>query len=176
MRIFLMASLVFYSINARAQSIPAITGSNFKSSEAKIFLDHQNKVRAEVGVGKLSWSSSLSNYAQAWANELADKKCKIKHSECRDETGRVLGENIFWGSSSAVYVTLDASKAWYEEKADYNGARIGETRGKQVGHYTQMVWSSTREVGAGVAFCPSGAIIVVASYHPAGNMVGSVPY
>jgi len=55
-------------------------------------------------------------------------------------------------------------------------ARIGETRGKMVGHYTQMVWSSTREVGAGVAHCPSGAIIVVASYHPAGNMVGSVPY
>jgi hypothetical protein len=176
MRIFLMALLVFYSINASAQSIPAITRSNFKASEAKIFLDHHNKVRAEVGVDKLSWSSSLSNYAQSWANQLADKKCKIKHSECRDETGTVLGENIFWGSSSAVYGTLDASKSWYEEKADYNGARIGETRGKMVGHYTQMVWSSTREVGAGVAHCPSGAIIVVASYHPAGNMVGSVPY
>ncbi len=46
MRIFLMASLVFYSINASAQSIPAITGSSFKASEAKIFLDHHNKVRA----------------------------------------------------------------------------------------------------------------------------------
>jgi uncharacterized protein YkwD len=145
-------------------------------AEAKIFLDHHNKVRAEVGVGKLAWSSSLSNYAQSWANELADKKCKMKHSECRDETGRVLGENIFWGSSSAVYGTLDASKFWYEEKADYNGERIGETRGKKVGHYTQMVWKYTREVGAGVAYCPSGAIIVVASYHPAGNIVGSVPY
>ncbi len=176
MRIFLMALLVFYSINARAQSIPANTGSNFKASEAKIFLDHHNKVRAEVGVGKLTWSSTLSNYAQSWANELAAKKCKIKHSECRDESGRVLGENIFWGSSSEVYGTLDASTSWYEEKADYNGARIGETKGKKVGHYTQMVWSTTREVGAGVAYCPGGEIIVVANYHPAGNMVGSVPY
>lgn len=176
MRIFLMASLVFYCINASAQSTTANTGSNFKASEAKIFLDHHNKVRAQVGVGKLTWSSSLSNYAQSWANQLADKKCKMKHSECKDETGRVLGENIFWGSSSEFYGTLDASKAWYEEKADYNGERIGETRGKKVGHYTQMVWRETREVGAGVAYCPSGAIIVVASYHPAGNMVGSVPY
>jgi pathogenesis-related protein 1 len=176
MQTFLMASLVFCCLNTKAQTIPANTGSNFKASEAKIFLDHHNKVRAEVGVGKLTWSSSLSNYAQSWANQLADKKCKMKHSECRDETGRVLGENIFWGSSSAVYGTLDASKSWYEEKADYNGERIGETRGKKVGHYTQMVWKYTREVGAGVAYCPSGAIIVVASYHPAGNIVGSVPY
>lgn len=176
MRIFLTASLIFYCVNASAQSIPAKTGSNFKASEAKTFLDHHNKVRAQVGVGKLTWSSSLSDYAQSWANQLADKKCKMKHSERVDETGRVLGENIFWGSSSAVYGTLDASKSWYEEKADYNGEPIGETRGKKVGHYTQMVWNSTREVGAGVAFCPSGAIIVVASYHPAGNIVGSVPY
>jgi len=176
MRIFLMASLVFYFVNAKAQSIPANTGSNFKASDAKIFLDHHNKVRAEVGVGKLSWSSELSNYAQSWANELAAKKCKIKHSECVDANGRVLGENIFWGSSYAFYGTLDASTSWYEEKADYKGAPIGETRGKKVGHYTQMVWNSTREVGAGVAYCPNGGIIVVASYHPAGNIVGSVPY
>jgi len=176
MRIFLMASLVFCCVNSKAQSIPTNTGSNFKASDAKIFLDHHNKVRAQVGVGKLTWSSSLSNYAQSWANELAAKKCKIKHSECRDETGRVLGENIFWGSSSTFYGTLDASKSWYEEKADYNGKPIEATRGKMVGHYTQMVWKYTREVGAGVAYCPSGAIIVVASYYPAGNIVGSVPY
>ena len=176
MRILLMISLVFYFFNAAAQSIPANTGSKFKASEVKIFLDHHNKVRAQVGVGKLTWSSSLSNYAQSWANEIADKKCKMKHSECRDETGRVLGENIFWGSSSKFYGTLDASKSWYREKADYNGKPIGENRGKMVGHYTQMVWKYTREVGAGVAYCPGGGIIVVASYHPAGNIVGSVPY
>ena len=176
MRIFLMASLVFCCVNTKAQTIPANTGSNFKASDAKTFLDDHNKVRAQVGVGKLTWSNSLSNYAQSWANQLADKKCKIKHSECADESGRILGENIFRGSSSEFYSTLDASKSWFEEKADYNGEPIEATRRKMVGHYTQMVWSSTREVGAGVAYCPSGAIIVVASYHPAGNIVGSVPY
>jgi hypothetical protein len=39
MRILLMISLVFYFINAEAQSIPANTGSKFKASEAKILLD-----------------------------------------------------------------------------------------------------------------------------------------
>lgn len=176
MRIIFMSMLLVFATASNAQYIPANTGSNFKASDAKIFLDHHNKVRAEVGVGKLNWSSELSNYAQSWANELADKKCKIKHSDCVDTKGRVLGENIFWGSSYAFYGTLDASTSWYEEKADYNGKPIGENRGKMIGHYTQMVWKSTREMGAGVAYCPSGAIIVVASYHPAGNIVGSVPY
>jgi pathogenesis-related protein 1 len=160
MRIIFMSMLLVFATASNAQYISANTGSNFKASDAKIFLDHHNKVRAEVGVGKLNWSSELSNYAQSWANT----------------KGRVLGENIFWGSSYAFYGTLDASTSWYEEKADYNGKPIGENRGKMIGHYTQMVWKSTREMGAGVAYCPSGAIIVVASYHPAGNIVGSVPY
>lgn len=176
MRIFFISVIMLFALGSKAQTIPAETGSNFKASEAKLFLDHHNKVRAEVGVGKLTWSTSLSTYAQSWANELAAKKCKMKHSECTDETGRILGENIFWGSSSTFYGTLDASKSWYKEKADYNGEPIGETRGKKVGHYTQMVWNYTREVGAGVAYCAGGGIVVVASYHPAGNIIGSVPY
>lgn len=150
----LMASLVFYFVNAKAQSIPANTGSNFKASDAKIFSNHHNKVRAEVGVGKLSWSSSLSNYAQSWANELAAKKCKMKHSNCVDTNGRELGENIFWGSSSAVYGTLDASTSWYEEKADYNGKPIGENRGKMVGHYTQMGWGIRVKWEQGLPIAP----------------------
>lgn len=176
MRIIFIAMLLCFATASNAQSIPANTGSKIKAADAKIFLDHHNKVRAEVGVGKLNWSSELSNYAQSWANELAAKKCKIKHSECVDPNGRVLGENIFWGSSSTLYGTLDASMGWYEEKSDYNGKPIGENRGKMVGHYTQMVWRYTREVGAGVAYCPGGGIVVVASYHPAGNLIGSVPY
>jgi hypothetical protein len=42
MRIVLMASLVFYFFNASAQSIPANTGSKFRASDAKTFLDHHN--------------------------------------------------------------------------------------------------------------------------------------
>lgn len=176
MRINFMVLLLFFAFSSYAQSIPANTGSNIKTTDANKLLNHHNKVRAEVGVGKLSWSTSLSSYAQSWADELASKKCKIKHSDCKDETGKTLGENIFWGSSSSIYGPLDASMSWYEEKSGYKGKPIGEDRGKMIGHYTQMVWRNTKEVGAGVAYCPGGEIVVVASYHPAGNFIGERPY
>jgi hypothetical protein len=44
-----------------------------------------------------------------------------------------------------------------------------------VGHYTQMVWRETREVGIGMAQSKHG-LYVVARYSPAGNIVGEKPY
>jgi hypothetical protein len=39
-----------------------------------------------------------------------------------------------------------------------------------------MVWKGTREMGLGVAYTKKGGIIVVASYYPAGNVIGELPY
>jgi pathogenesis-related protein 1 len=44
------------------------------------------------------------------------------------------------------------------------------------GHYTQLVWQSTREVGCAMAVCGDKAQIWVCTYHPAGNFVGQKPY
>ena len=41
------------------------------------------------------------------------------------------------------------------------------------GHFTQVVWKGSKELGVGRAVTPDGKIIVVANYRPAGNMVGS---
>ncbi|MEI6088085.1 MAG: CAP domain-containing protein [Bacteroidota bacterium] len=48
--------------------------------------------------------------------------------------------------------------------------------GTTSGHYTQMVWKNTKEVGVGVSTCPNGAIIIVANYFPAGNYMRQFPY
>lgn len=89
--------------------------------------------------------------------------------------GRSLGENIFWGSSSDAYSPLDASGSWYEEKQQYRFGPISNVS-DGTGHYTQMVWKDTREMGLGVAYTKKGGIIVVASYYPAGNVIGQLPY
>jgi pathogenesis-related protein 1 len=44
------------------------------------------------------------------------------------------------------------------------------------GHYTQMVWRSTTQVGMGQASCPGGALVIVAEYNPPGNYIGQKPY
>ena len=117
MRISIFLSLLLLANFTKAQQIPQVTGSAVNAADAKKFLAHHNKVRAEVGVGELKWSAKLSTYAQAWADNLAaTNKCKLKHSECVDKDGTSLGENLFWGSSSDAYAVVDGSYSWYEEK------------------------------------------------------------
>jgi uncharacterized protein YkwD len=86
MRISIFLFLLLLANFTKAQQIPQITGSAVNGVDAKKFLAHHNKVRAEVGVGELKWSAKLSTYAQAWADKLASSNnCKLKHSECIDK-------------------------------------------------------------------------------------------
>jgi hypothetical protein len=39
-----------------------------------------------------------------------------------------------------------------------------------------MVWKNSKEMGLGIATCPTGEVIIVANYNPAGNYVGQYPY
>ena len=167
--------LIFlFLLTASIFKIQAQTAAKNKLAFQQV-LDHHNKVRKEVGVPPLQMSSSLSAYAQQWAEHLAKDGSRIYHSDCEHPDGRSLGENIFWGSSS-VFDPVDASNSWYEEKKDYQYAPVGSAINKGVGHYTQMVWKYTKEMGLGIAYTQKGGIIVVASYYPAGNIIGSYPY
>lgn len=138
-------------------------------------LDHHNNIRKLVKVPPLQYSASLSAYAQQWAEHLASRGSRIYHSDCVHPDGRNLGENIFWGSSFDAYSPLDASGSWYEEKQQYRYRPISNIS-DGTGHYTQMVLKETREMGLGVAYTKKGGIIVVASYYPAGNVIGQLPY
>tara|TARA_B110000263_G_scaffold15668_1_gene12688 strand:- start:1916 stop:2173 length:258 start_codon:yes stop_codon:yes gene_type:complete len=72
----------------------------------------------------------------------------------------------------------EGSTAWYNEIADYTYSVIGSTENANVviGHYTQMIWSTTTEVGIAKARSTSGKEYVVARYSPPGNMGGQYPY
>lgn len=145
-------------------------------SDADRILDMHNKARKEVGVPPLVWSKTLSTYAQHWANYLSAKP-KIFHSKCVDFTGRPVGENIYWSSSYDIHNTTDAFNAWYSEKNNYSYSKVKARSGKNmVGHYTQIVWRYTKEVGMGIAKTPSGGLVVVTSYFPAGNVIDEYPY
>ncbi len=128
-----------------------------------------NRWRAEVGVPNLTWSDSLAAGAQEWANQLAAQGGNLVHSSGN------YGENLFGGGGKAWGPT-DAVNSWGSEKQLYNGDPINDTNYMQVGHYTQMVWRSTTEVGCGVATSAEGNTVWVCRYSPPGNMQGEKPF
>ena len=163
---FIVMALLFASSYSYAQNINDETGSRISAPDAQKVLDHHNLVRKEVGVPALTWSKELAAFAQQWADHLASTNT-FAH-----RPNNQYGENIFMGSGS--YTALDASLSWYDEKKDYTYSKLSS--GGSTGHYTQMIWKNTTQIGVGVAIGANGDIYVVANYSPAGNYIGEFPY
>jgi hypothetical protein len=125
----------------------------------------------------LSWSPSLAAVAEAWAEHLAGTGCELVHSN------NAYGENLFWGTGLA-WTPQQVVAYWASEEACYTYGRFlwddectsdcDDSGG--CGHYTQIVWRDTTQVGCGMAECPSGAEIWCCNYDPPGNFIGEYPY
>ena len=66
-----------------------------------------------------------------------------------------------------------AAEMWYEEIKDYRFNNPGF--GSKTGHFTQVIWVGSREIGLAKATSSNGAQYVVARYFPAGNVIGHFP-
>jgi len=142
--------------------------------DIEVLLREHNRVRADVGVGKLTWSKELNRYAQAWADHLAATTCQMKHRPHEGTWKQRYGENLFIGTAG-YYSVREAVLAWESEKSDYRyGVFSGKSR-KPIGHYTQVIWKGSTKVGCGQALC-NGNLIVACNYDPPGNYIGEKPY
>lgn len=134
-----------------------------------------NQVRSEVGVGPITWSDNLAEYATEWANYLATKGgCKLTHRPLKGKWKQRYGENLFMGSFTALNVT-DAVKTWYGEKKKYNGKPLDRSNALLASHYTQLVWRKTRKLGCAQVTCQK-RLIIVCNYDPPGNHLGEKPF
>jgi len=164
-------------------ALPA-TAAHAEKIDAAAFLSAHNKWRAEAGLTeKLSYSPALAASAQTWANHLKQTNaCQMYHSE---SNGRY-GENLYWtsaliwpdGRSEKLKVTAaQVVDSWGSEKADYDYTSNQCAAGKICGHYTQIVWRTTKTVGCGMAVCEdTHEQVWVCRYQPAGNWLGEKPY
>ena len=79
------------------------------------------------------------------------------------------GENLYYCySSNSICVTGEAaSQAWYDEVKDYDYSNPGFS--STTGHFTQLVWKDTEEIGCGAACNSNNKCYVTCNYYPPGN-------
>ncbi|WP_303903212.1 CAP domain-containing protein [Thiohalomonas denitrificans] len=143
-------------------------------------LSEHNAIRSQHELPPLRWSPSLAEDAAAWADHLAEQEsCRMVHGE----SGQ--GENLFWASprrwsdGRTVIQPIEPEEVvqhWAAEQAFYDYATNTCRSGEQCGHYTQIVWEETEEVGCAKRICPDQSQLWVCRYHPPGNVVGRKPY
>ena len=138
-------------------------------------VERHNYWREKVGVPPLKWSTKLARVAQKWANHLAEQGCKMYHSPRNKgrKYGNIYGENLYW-SNGVENTSSSAVDAWASE-IQYFNETTGKCKGGICGHYTQLVWRNTTQVGCAMAIC-GHTEIWVCNYNPSGNWKGQRPY
>jgi uncharacterized protein YkwD len=134
-------------------------GSDLSSQEVRQLVDLHNRIRADVGVGPVSWSNKLATYAQQWADRLASTGCELEHRPPSGEWKQVYGENLFMGTAGR-YGVVDAVKSWESEKQHYRGQPLGLSNSADIGHYTQMVWRHSKQIGCAKAECNGNLMVI----------------
>jgi hypothetical protein len=165
-KVVLVAALI--AANGRAS---AGTAELAAEMPARMLAAH-NKVRAQAGVPPLAWDRGLGDAAANYAVYLAVTN-SFQHSEPSHRAGA--GENLWMGTRGAF--TFEAMvDGWSSERKDFvPGVFPAVSRGgswEKVGHYTQMVWPTTRRVGCAVASNATRDYLVC-RYSPAGTVMGS---
>ncbi|XP_021922709.1 uncharacterized protein LOC110831246 isoform X1 [Zootermopsis nevadensis] len=134
-------------------------------------LNWHNVYRQRHGAPPLTLCPQLCALAQSWANHLAH----INTFYYRNN--RDVGQNLFCRPTNSIQTDVtgqEVASYWYSAVRQYNYTKEPDVLHANVnaGHFTQLVWVSTRHFGVGKARSRSGKVMVVAHYRPPGNISG----
>ena len=150
----------------QTSSVPAI---KLEPSEKRI-LDAHNAERARYGYQPLKWNPALESTATAYANRLAQIG-QLVHAS-REGRG-IERENVNQGMLG--WNTDQMLDNWLRERQYFIPGIFPDvsTTGNwyEVGHYSQMIWPETTDLGCGMA-AGSGSQWLVCRYSPGGNKDG----
>lgn len=138
-----------------------------------------NAERAKLGLHPLKWNPQLAERARAWAEELT-RMDGLEHADDADYADGDMfdGENL-WRGTKGAYTPEDMVGLWLDERKIFvNGPfprNATNGRWREVSHYTQIVWRTTREMGCAIADQGQDEILVC-RYAEGGNVIGEWPY
>lgn len=134
------------------------------------FLDAHNRARLFFKEKPFTWKNSLARIAEKWADKLSLPCKNIEHSR------GPYGENIFLGRGRRWRAT-DAVQDWADERFAYNAKSFTCVGNKMCGHFTQIIWRSSHEMGCARKWCKyQRGVVIVCNYDPPGNYIGENPF
>lgn len=146
----------------------AIAGASLHPFDRELLETH-NDARRDFGSKPLRWSDDLAADARAYAKVMA-RTGKFDHSPA--STRRGVGENL-WMGTDRTFTASDMIGAFVGEKRYFKPGKFPDVSNTgnwvNVGHYTQVVWPWTEEVGCAVA-SNGGHEYLVCRYRPTGNI------
>ena len=192
---------IIMSVALVAAAILTVPSSVLQVSHAQTSADFQNTIlsihnqeRALVKVPALTWNDNLAAAAKTWATYLTTLglRCDPPPGTCNppphDNSIRGIQSENLWAGTAGRYTTAQQVQSWVNEKSNFPGGPYNPPYPpgctpmvdcKVVGHYTQMVWQNTREIGCGTAPPGAGGLhysILVCRYNPPGGYPGQNPY
>jgi hypothetical protein len=155
-------------------TLPLLAGATGRlSSLDQRLLAAHNRERTDAGLPAMRWNPALAQDAAQWGEELAAID-DIEHSPDNPEDDEPQGENL-WLGTSGYFTPEQMVGMWVEEKRHFVprpiplSSRTGNFA--DVGHYTQVMWRDTRQVGCALAKGQENEILVC-RYSAAGNVEG----
>ena len=127
-------------------------------------LEIHNDIRKKHMCEKLILNKELCELAQKYADKCSNSGNILFCTDLFKDD--IIGQNIYILDKKKFDVN-EICYEWYNEKNyyDFNSNKYR----KDTGHFTQLVWKSTKYVGFGCSNNSQGKIYFVANYYPAGN-------
>lgn len=162
--------------------------SKLTPNQKQTIIDYHNELRNQIASGLLTppkfslasnmaelvWDDNLERLAQTFAD-----KAIFAHNPSRvvPKLPGYIGENIYWSSSSGSnkFNVKEAINSWFNEHKDFDSpSMVFIQNGKKIGHFTQIVWATTKRVGCGLKTVVKGKNYqnyFVCNYHTGGNFL-----
>merc|ERR1712055_649576 len=179
--LFFFILMLTFIVQPSSGTCPNLIFRTLSNGGKEAILAKHNQLRRKVAKGEeanqptaanmreMVWSSELEKIAQSWADN-----CEFKHNKNR-------GENIGWSANSRIQdktavenEALAMIPRFYDEVVKFNSKNINPFEyTKSTGHYTQLVWADTDEVGCGLVYYKNGRmneVFLVCNYKVAGNV------
>jgi hypothetical protein len=155
------------------------TGPSVPADMVALF-ELMNAARIETGSAPFTWNAAVAATADSWA-----AGCSWMHAARgqRIYMGTQMGENLGAGSGTN-WTPEGLGQGWIEEEQFYDCPSNTCAGGEVCGHYTQVIWRNSTQVGCAIRTCTIGSPFgngsgswrfLVCRFLPAGNDTNQRP-